>query len=225
MSVPIFINIKVPCFDALNNKSSDDIELPAGVFGVKKISPALIYQVVRSEQTNRQQGSHKTKTRKEVAGGGKKPWRQKGTGNARQGSNRAPQWRGGGIVFGPQPRNYRIDLPHKQRKAGLRAILASRAQEKSVVSVLRGLQVNEYKTAPIYKVFRSMSLLPQSTVVFISDQINAHMLKSFANIRNVQLMAAERLCAPELYYAGRLVIAETALAYLEQAYSKKESAA
>ena len=219
--------IMVPSFDA-NGLPAGDVELPSVVFGVTKNSN-LIYDVVRAEQNNRRQGSHKTKTRKEVSGGGKKPWKQKGTGNARQGSMRSPQWKGGGTVFGPLPdTNYRIDLPRKQRKAGMRSILASRAQEgKGVISVLRGLEseIKECKTSKVYKVFEKMNLLPHSTIVFITTNANEHIYKSFANIRNIQLLSVERLCAPDIYYAGKIVIAESALDYIAKIYQKQERVA
>ena len=103
--------MKAPCFDA-NGKSSGQIDLPKELFDVD-YSSTLITQVIEAERANRHQGTHKVKERHEVSGGGKKPWKQKGTGNARQGSTRSPQWRGGGVVFGPRVRSYRVNLPKK----------------------------------------------------------------------------------------------------------------
>lgn len=210
--------MKAPCFDS-SGKASVEIDLPAELFGVD-CNSTLIAQVIETERANRHQGTHKTKERHEVSGGSKKPWKQKGTGNARQGSTRSPQWRGGGVVFGPRVRSYKVSFPKKMRQAGMRSILASRAKE-GAISVLKGFEIQEYSTKKAYKVFKNMGIVPHSTAVFISEKQGAPMQKSFSNIRNIQLMHSQRLKAPELYYAGKLVIAEEALPALLKSYQKK----
>ena len=207
--------MKAPCFDE-KGKSAGTISLPDELFGTPH-NPTLITQVIEAERANRHQGTHKTKERHEVSGGGRKPWKQKGTGNARQGSTRSPQWRGGGIVFGPRARSYHVRLPKKMRHAGMRSIFASRAKE-GALSVIKGFDMQEYSTKKAYGVFKSMSMVPHSTVLFVSAKQSNEMQRSFANIRNIQLMNVQRLQAPELYYAGKLVIAEEALPTLIEHY-------
>ncbi len=211
--------MKAQCFNS-GGKRDGDVNLPDDVFTVEPNLTA-IYHVVRAEQANNRQGSHKTKGRSEVSGGGKKPWRQKGTGNARQGSTRSPQWRGGGTVFGPFPRSYRIDLPRKLRKVGIRSILATRAKDQAI-SVLRGFTIDQqYSTRKVYDLFKNMGLVPGSTVVFLSDDEGDYVKKSFSNIRNIQLVNVKRILAPEVFYAGKLVIAENVLGYINDHYKKE----
>lgn len=198
-------------------KQSGEAELPADLFS-EKFSKAAIHAVIRAENANRRQGTHKVKGRSEISGGGKKPWKQKGTGNARQGSIRAPQWRGGGTVFGPTPRSYRIDLPEKVRKAGIRSILSSKASDNAV-SILADLKVDEFSTKAVASVFKNMGVADRSVVVVLSNA-DEKLKKSFANLANVQLVSAERLTAPEMYYAARLVIGEGALEDLTKRYKR-----
>src|SRR2546421_11174229 len=115
-------------------KESGQVELPESVFNVP-VNEAVRPQAVLRQQANDRQGTHQTKTRGEVSGGGKKPWKQKGTGRARQGSTRAPQWRHGGVVFGPHPRSYEQKMPRKQRRLALRSVLSSKAADGRIVVV------------------------------------------------------------------------------------------
>lgn len=204
-----------------------EVELPAELFNADYSEP-LIYETIRAENANRRQGTHKTKQRSEVRGGGKKPWRQKGTGNARQGSIRGPQWKGGGIVFGPAPRSYRIALPRKMRRAGIRSIFSCRAQ-KGGIAILSDLKMEHPRSSDIYNVFKKMGFVPRSTVVYIArkdtSKEGANVRRSFSNIRNIKLVSADRLTAPELYFSGQMVIAESALGYLAEQYGKRGNAA
>lgn len=200
-----------------NGKKSGEAELPAGLFG-DTFSKAAIHAVIRAENANRRQGTHKVKGRSEVRGGGRKPWKQKGTGNARQGSIRAPQWRGGGVVFGPTPRSYRIDLPEKVRKSGIRSIFSSKAKD-GAISVIADVQCSEYSTKAAFQIFENMGISNQSVVVVVAGA-DDKLKKSFANIPNIQLVSAERLTAPELYYAAQVVIVEKTLADLATRYEK-----
>ncbi len=208
-------------FYTAEGEKGRQIELPVELFS-KDYSETLIYEVVRAENANRRQGTHKTKQRSEVHGGGKKPWRQKGTGNARHGSIRSPQWKGGGVVFGPQPRSYRIQLPRKVRQAGIRSIFSSRAGQ-GVVSIIADLNMDRCHSAGVYQVFKKMGLVPRSTVAYITNQEDGNLKRSFANIRNIELLHARRLTVPELCFCGQLVIEESALGYLVEHYAKKQS--
>ncbi len=210
--------MKVPCFDA-SGKRSGDTDLPVEIFDME-FDLGLIHRVIVAERSNRQQGTHHTKTRSEVSGGGRKPWKQKGTGNARHGSTRSPLWKGGGTTFGPRVHRHRMDLPKKMRKAGIRSIFSARAKE-GVISVLRDFQLKEYSTKMAYNTFKKMGVVPNSTVVYVSDSDDAFVQKSFSNIRNIKLLHAKRVTAPEVMYAGRVVIAETALARLVESYARQ----
>ncbi len=200
-----------------NGKKSGETELPAALFG-ETFSKAAIHAVIRAENANRRQGTHKVKGRSEVSGGGKKPWKQKGTGNARQGSIRASQWRGGGTVFGPTPRSYRIDLPEKIRKSGIRSIFSSKAKD-GAVSVIADVTASDYSTKAAHDIFKNMGMAKQSVVLVVGGA-DEKLKKSFANIPNIQLLSAERLTAPELYYAAQLVISEKTLEDLAARYQK-----
>ncbi|TMF25349.1 MAG: 50S ribosomal protein L4 [Chloroflexi bacterium] len=129
-------------------KESGQVELPASVFNVP-VNEAVLHQAVLRQQANDRQGTHQTKTRGEVSGGGKKPWKQKGTGRARQGSTRAPQWRHGGVVFGPHPRSYEQKMPRKQRRLALRAALSVKSKDGAVrvVEEIANLNPSDVLTA------------------------------------------------------------------------------
>lgn len=213
--------MKAERFD-LTGKKVGDMDLPAGVF-TTEFSKAAIYNVIRIENRNRRQGTHKTKNFSEVSGGGKKPWRQKGTGNARQGSTRAPQWRKGGTVFGPLPRDYTLKLPEKMRKAGLAAILSARANA-GAVKVLQDMKLEKFSTKSALGIFKNMGVLPGNTVCFLADTEDLMIKKSLSNLAAVQFVNVRRMTAPEMYYAGSLVISEAAMKYLEENYAKAAKA-
>lgn len=202
-------------------KKTGEVELPVGLF-TEDFSKASIYAVIRIENRNRRQGTHKTKTISEVSGGGRKPWRQKGTGNARQGSTRAPQWRKGAIIFGPRPRDYSMKLPDKVRKSGIRSIFSAKAIA-AAVSIIDDVTLDKFSTKHVYGIFKKMNLIPGNTVGFVVDTDDLVLKKSVSNLPLVQLVHAERVTAPELYYAGHLVISESALKKLTAKYGSQKS--
>lgn len=208
--------IKAKKYDA-SGKESGSADLSEKVFGEDRISEGAIHAVIRAELRNRRQGTHKTKGISEIRGGGKKPWRQKGTGYARQGSIRATQWRGGATVFGPLPRDYSIKLPTAQRRSGLRSILAKKARGGSV-SVIADIALEKFSTKQMYSIFQAMGQLPGNTVAFVAADEDIKLKKSVMNIPSVAYQNVQRLNAPELYYAGHIVISESALAHLEKNY-------
>jgi len=203
--------MKVKKYDS-NGKEAGTIELPEDIFG-GEINRAVLYSLIRTENRNRRQGTHKTKGFSEVNGGGRKPYRQKGTGNARQGSIRAAQFRGGFTVFGPQPRDYSIKLPEKQRKIGLKSLFRVRANQNAI-SIIEDIKVAEYSTKKVHSVFKNMGLLPGNTVAYMSGDTSDFVTKSMYNIPNAVFVHAKRPTAPELYHAGHVVISESALEYI-----------
>lgn len=211
--------MKAATFDKTGKKKGER-ELPATIFS-SEFSKSAAQEIVVAELRNRRQGTHKTKGFSEVHGGGKKPWRQKGTGHARQGSIRAPQFRGGATVFGPVPRDYSIRVPGTKRRAGLRAILSQKAAD-GTVSVLEGFTVEDFSTKTVQKLFSTMGVAPEGArVSYIADGEDLKLKKSFANLSDVALMNANRLTAPELYYADHVVISDGALAAIEASCAKK----
>ena len=145
---------KVSLFNQAGS-SVGEIELNDKVFGIEP-NEAVLFEAIIAQRASLRQGNHKVKNRSEVAGGGRKPWRQKGTGRARQGSIRSPQWRGGGIVFGPTPRSYSYKLPKKVRRLALLSALSSKVREESIV-VLEGLAFDAPKTKEFVKVLSNLS--------------------------------------------------------------------
>ncbi|MCB1165587.1 MAG: 50S ribosomal protein L4 [Leptospiraceae bacterium] len=208
--------MKAQKFDATGKKSGE-VNLPASVFGAD-VNLKLIHEIINAENRNRRQGTHKVKTVAEVSGGGKKPWRQKGTGNARQGSTRSVQWKGGGISHGPVPRDYSIRVPEKKRRAGLRSVLSFKAS-KEAIFVLADPEVAEFSTKKMHGIFKNMGALPGSTIVFLTVGADEKLRRSVSNIPVLHHMDASRMNAPELYYNSRVVITESALAHLEKAYA------
>lgn len=183
-------------------------ELPVELT-VKEISFPLIHEVVEIERNNRRQGTHSTKTKAMVSGGGKKPWRQKGTGSARQGSTRNPQFRGGGVAHGPQPRDYSKEIPRAKRKNGLKHILAHKANLSSLF-VIDGLKLEDYSTKVAYEILKKANILPSETVCFVFADGDQFVEPSVRNIQLVQAMNAKRLQAPELYHNSALVMTSEA---------------
>ena len=213
----------VNCFDA-EGKVLETVSLPRDVFDLERIDLALVHQLVVSERNNRRQGSRKVKGRSEVRGGGRKPWRQKGTGNARAGSTRSPIWKGGGVVFGPSvDDNFSVKLSKKIKKAAFRSMLSSRLKTESI-QVIRDFKIDSYSTKKVYNVFKEMNLLPYQTVAYVSLDENKELKASFANIPNLTFLSIRRPLYNELYYCSQIVLAHDSLDYLSRYYANKKSA-
>ncbi|MCS6972020.1 MAG: 50S ribosomal protein L4 [Leptospiraceae bacterium] len=200
-----------------------------------KVNQHLIWEVIKAEQANARQGTHKAKTKGEVSGGGKKPWRQKGTGNARQGSIRAPQWRHGGIVFGPQPRSYQEDIPRRKKQIGLAHIFAAKVQQNKV-AVYDGLQLEKPSTKTAFKVvsaiaegaklhdgagkkLRASNNDGRPTVTIVYAPAEMQQLKSLRNIPWLRPLNSAQLKATELFYNSGLIVSRAALAEIDKKYS------
>lgn len=193
-------------------KEAGQVELPAAVFAAP-VNAAVLHQAVLRQQANDRQGTHETKTRGDVSGGGKKPWKQKGTGRARQGSTRAPQWRHGGTVFGPHPRSYDQKMPRKQRRAALRAALAAKHQD-GAVRVLDDLNLEAPKTRVIVDLFEQLGAGARTLLVIREHDLNLE--KSTRNIASVKTILASNLNPSDVLIADTLVFTRSALSELEE---------
>lgn len=178
------------------------VELPADIFEAP-IRKELMHQALVRQLANARLGTHKTKGRSEVSGGGRKPWRQKGTGRARQGSTRAPQWVGGGKVHTPKPRDYSLEMPRKMRQAALRSALSARAAESAIV-VLDELKVSQPKTKPMAAILRR--LVGDSSALIIVPERDENLEKSVRNLPEAKTLHAAYLNIRDLLGFDRLVL-------------------
>ncbi len=195
--------------DVLNKKGEkvDTVSLPADVFEVKA-SPALVHEVVTAYLANERRGTHSTKTRGEVSGGGIKPWKQKHTGNARAGSTRSPLWRHGGVIFGPKPRSYNQPVPPAKRRLALKAVLSSFVRDGKL-RVIDDLAVAEPKTKRAAELLASLKLAPKS--LLIVHQIPEMLDRAMRNIPTVRLRLARDLTSYQALLADELVLTRAAL--------------
>lgn len=188
----------------------DAFELPAELFdGV--INEPVLHQVIKAYLANQRQGTHATKTRANVSGGARKPWRQKGTGRARQGSIRAPHWRGGGIVFGPHPRSYHQDVPRKVKALARRSAFNQRANNGEIVVVER-LAFDTPKTKVALSLLGRMGVADAKRVLVLTDGSNNTVLRSFRNLPNVEVLPFSQASAYVVLKARQVIIEQAALA-------------
>jgi large subunit ribosomal protein L4 len=181
--------------------------LPASYDGV--VHEHVLWQAVRAFQANQRHGTHSTKTRAEVSGGGSKPWRQKGTGRARQGTTRAPHWRGGGVAFGPKPRSYRIELPRKVRRLARQSAFNARVNEEALV-VIESLAFDGPKTKQMVALLDKLGLAGRKVLVLTHDNAPAVVL-SGRNLPNVEVMRYQDASPYAVLWADAVVIEEPAL--------------
>lgn len=190
------------------------MELNDAVFGAP-INEHLVHLAVVRQLANKRQGTQKAKTRSEVNGGGRKPWRQKGTGHARQGSIRAPQWTGGGVVFAPVPRDYEVKLNKKERRAALKSVLTSKVQDNKLI-VLESLTMAEPKTKDMQKVLNNLNA-GKALVVIASDDKNIFL--STKNIADVQLSTVNQINVYDVLKYNTVVVTKDAVASIEEVYA------
>jgi large subunit ribosomal protein L4 len=188
-------------------KPKGSYALPAEYDGV--VNQGALYHAVRAFLNNQRQGTHATKTRGFVSGGNQKPWRQKGTGRARQGSNRAPHWPGGGTAFGPTPRSYRTDLPRKVRQLARRSALNARAQA-GAIHVVEGFEFTAPKTRQMAELLDKLGLTGRSVLV-LTAEANPHVYRSARNIPGVEVQRYRDASAYEVLWADALVVEEAAI--------------
>ena len=192
-------------------KKVGSADLADGVFGIEPNTFA-VHQVVRSQQAARRAGTHSTLTRGKVSGGGKKPWRQKGTGRARQGSTRSPQWAGGGVVFGPHPRSYGFKVPNKVVKLAMRSALSAKLADEALL-VVDGFSFEKPSAKQAAAILKTLGITGRVTIVVPDDDINA--MLSFRNIAKVRVIAASEANTYDLVDNAALLFAKPALTWLE----------
>ena len=190
------------------------MELNDAVFGVE-INEHLVHLAVVRQLANKRQGAQKAKTRSEVSGGGRKPWRQKGTGHARQGSIRAPQWTGGGVVFAPVPRDYEVKMNKKERRAALKSALTSKVQDNKLV-VVDSLTLAEAKTKEMQKVLTNLKA-DKALVITAADDQNVAI--SARNIADVQTATVNTMNVYDVMKHNTVVVTKDAVASIEEVYA------
>ena len=199
----------------MNGQHVSEIELSDAVFGITPNEKAVHIAVVNF-LANQRQGTQNTKIRMEVSGGGKKPWRQKGTGHARQGSTRAPQWTHGGIVFAPKPRDYSYTLNKKVKRLALKSVLSAKAQEENVV-VIDEIKLDAIKTKPMAAFLKAVGADTKALVVTAEN--NDIVVKSAANIPGVLVTFANLINVYDILNAKKLVVDKAALAKIEEVFA------
>lgn len=189
-----------------------DIELNEAVFGIEP-NEAVLFEAIVAQQASLRQGNHKVKTRAEVAGGGRKPWRQKGTGRARQGSIRSPQWRGGGTVFGPTPRSYSYKMPRKVRRLALTSALSTKVRDEELI-VLDNLTFDAPKTKEFIKVLENLSI--NKKALFVTADLEETVALSARNIPGISVVTANGINVLDLVGHDQLVMTKAAVEKVEE---------
>lgn len=198
----------------MEGKEADKIELNDSIFGVE-INEHLVHMAVLQQLANKRQGTQKAKTRSEVRGGGRKPWRQKGTGHARQGSTRSPQWTGGGVVFAPTPRDYSFKLNKKEKRAALKSALTSRVVQNKFV-VVDELKLDEIKTKKFVEVLKNLNV--EKALVVLND-MDEKVIASAANIPTVKTTQTNELNVFDVLKYDTVVVTKAAVATIEEVYA------
>ena len=198
----------------MEGKEVGTIDLSDAVFGAK-INEHLVHLAVVQQLANNRQGTQKAKTRSEVSGGGRKPWRQKGTGHARQGSTRAPQWTGGGVVFAPVPRDYSIKMNKKEKQAALRSVLTDKAQNNKLI-VVDELKMDEIKTKKFVEVLTNIKA--EKALVVLGEK-DKNVMCSARNIEGTKTALPETINVYDIMKAGTLVLTKDAVAKIEEVYA------
>ena len=190
------------------------LDLNDAVFGAK-INEHLVHMAVVQHLANKRQGTQKAKTRGEVSGGGRKPWRQKGTGHARQGSTRAPQWTGGGVVFAPTPRDYSFKLNKKEKRAALKSALTSRVQENKFI-VVDELKFDEIKTKKFAEVMKNLNV--EKALVVLNDN-DVNVVKSAANIPTIKTASTATINVFDILKYNTVVVTKAAVETIQEVYA------
>ena len=198
----------------IEGKEVGTIDLNDAVFGVE-VNEHLVHMAVVSQLANKRQGTQKAKTRSEVSGGGRKPWRQKGTGHARQGSTRAPQWTGGGVVFAPTPRDYSFKLNKKERRAALKSALTSRVEEKKFI-VVDEINFDEIKTKKFQDVLNNLSV---SKALLVLEDGNKNAELSARNIADVKTAKTNTINVYDILKYNTVIATKAAVQAIEEVYA------
>ncbi|MBO5153528.1 MAG: 50S ribosomal protein L4 [Eubacterium sp.] len=198
----------------MEGKEVGKLDLNDAVFGVE-VNEHLVHMAVLQQLANNRQGTQKAKTRSEVRGGGRKPWRQKGTGHARQGSTRAPQWTGGGVVFAPVPRDYSFKINKKEKRAALKSALTSRVQENKLI-VVDELKLDEIKTKQFAQVMKNLNVDKALVVINDNDQ---NIVMSAKNIPTVKVAQTNTINVFDILKYSTVVVTKAAVATIEEVYA------
>ena len=199
----------------MEGSSVGTIDLAESVFGIEP-NAAVMHMMVVNYLAAQRQGTQSALTRSEVSGGGRKPWRQKGTGRARQGSTRAPQWTHGGIVFAPKPRSYRFTVNKKVRRLAMKSAFSAKAQESSII-VVDSIKMDEYKTKKMAAMLSAIGVEKKALVVL--PEVDSKVIKSASNIPGVKTAQVNELNVYDILNADKLVIAKDAVAKIEEVYA------
>ena len=207
----------MPKIDVYNmeGKKVSDVELNDNVFGIEP-NEAVVHSVLVNYLANQRQGTQSTKTRSEVSGGGRKPWRQKGTGRARQGSIRAPQWVKGGIALGPKPRSYKYTVNKKERRLAIRSVLSSKVLENNLV-VLDKAEMKEIKTQAMVKTLENLKVTGK-TLILLPEK-NENVQKSARNIKNVKTTLVNTINVYDLLKYNKLIVTLDTVKKIEEVYA------
>ncbi|MBY0184324.1 50S ribosomal protein L4 [Bacillus subtilis] len=195
-----------------NGSTAGDIELNASVFGIEP-NESVVFDAILMQRASLRQGTHKVKNRSEVRGGGRKPWRQKGTGRARQGSIRSPQWRGGGVVFGPTPRSYSYKLPKKVRRLAIKSVLSSKVIDNNII-VLEDLTLDTAKTKEMAAILKGLSV--EKKAIIVTADANEAVALSARNIPGVTVVEANGINVLDVVNHEKLLITKAAVEKVEE---------
>ena len=198
----------------IEGKVVGDMELNDAVFGVK-VNTHLVHQAVVLQLANKRQGTQSAKTRSEVSGGGRKPWRQKGTGHARQGSTRSPQWTGGGIVFAPKPRDYSFKMNKKEKNLALKSVLTTKVAENKFI-VVDGLSFDEIKTKNMVNVLKNLEV---KKALVVTDDDNKNVTLSSRNIPGVKTAFTNTINVYDILKYDKMVVAKDVISKIEEVYA------
>lgn len=205
---------KVAVLD-MAGKEVGQIELSEAIFGIEP-NVAVMHQLVKNYLANQRQGTQSALTRAEVAGGGRKPWRQKGTGHARQGSIRAPQWRHGGVVFAPKPRDYRYSVNKKVRRLAMKSAFSSKVIDNEII-VLDQIAMDEYKTKVIVSMLQALGADKKALIVLPDE--NKKVIASAANLHGVKTATVNTLNVYDILNADKFIVLKDAVAKIEEVYA------
>ena len=198
----------------IEGKEVDKLELNDSVFGVE-INEHLVHMAVVGQLANNRQGTQSAKTRSEVSGGGRKPWRQKGTGHARQGSTRSPQWTGGGVVFAPKPRDYSVKMNKKEKQLAMKSVLTSKVQDEKLV-VVDELKMDEIKTKKFVEI---MNNLKAAKALVVTKDVENNVVLSAKNVADAKTMVVNEINVYDILKYDTLVLTKDAVAASEEVYA------
>ena len=204
---------KIAVFDMAGKKVTDT-ELNDAIFGIKP-NKAILHAMVVNYLANQRQGTQSTLTRTEVSGGGRKPWRQKGTGHARQGSIRAPQWVHGGIALGPKPRDYSYSLNKKEKRLGMKSALSVKVADSNMV-VVDSIKTDEFKTKTMVEMLKALNV--QGKALIVTADADAKVVKSVSNIPGVKTATVNTLCVYDILNYDKFIVSSDAVKKIEEVY-------